>query len=111
MILFKLSVCASLSVAATLIHPVDFTVMIVDPSTDSDPVTASFSWTALDNVTFDGHNITYTVTVTPIQALPWRYQVSLLVPTSQPHWLQREAMKAAMAPLYSSQLQTQLVSG
>ena len=63
MILFKLSVCASLSVAATLIDPVDFTVVIVDPSTDSDPVTARFSWTALDNVTFDDQNITYTVTV------------------------------------------------
>ena len=49
--------------AATIIDPVDFSVMIVDPSTDSDPVTANFSWTALDNVTFDGQNITYTVTV------------------------------------------------
>ena len=53
----------SLSVAATLIHPENFTVVIVDPSTDSDPVTVNFSWTALDNVTFDGQNITYTVTV------------------------------------------------
>ena len=43
--------------------PVGFTVVIVDPSTDSDPVTANFSWTALDNVIFDGQNITYTVTV------------------------------------------------
>ena len=42
---------------------VGFSVVIVDPSTDSDPVTANFSWTALDNVTFDGQNITYTVTV------------------------------------------------
>ena len=49
--------------AATIIDPVDFTVVIVDPSTDSDPVTANFSWTALDNVTFDGQNLTYTVTV------------------------------------------------
>ena len=49
--------------AATIIDPVDFTVVIVDPSADSDPVTVNFSWTALDNVTFDGHNITYTVTV------------------------------------------------
>ena len=53
-----------LSVAATLIHPDNFSVVIVDPSADSDPVTASFSWTALDNVTFGGQNITYTVTVT-----------------------------------------------
>ena len=53
----------SLSVAATLIHPENFSVVIVDPSPDSDPVTASFSWTALDNVTFGGQNITYTVTV------------------------------------------------
>ena len=52
-----------LSVAATLIDPENFSVMIVDPSTDSDPVTANFSWTALDNVTFGGQNITYTVTV------------------------------------------------
>ena len=52
-----------LSVAATLIDPEDFTVVIVDPSVDSDRVTASFSWTALDNVTFGGQNITYTVTV------------------------------------------------
>ena len=51
------------TVAATLIHPENFTVVIVDPSTDSDPVTANFSWTALDNVTFGGQNITYTVTV------------------------------------------------
>ena len=43
---------------------VGLTVMIVDPSADSDPVTANFSWTALDNVTFGGLNITYTVTVT-----------------------------------------------
>ena len=52
-----------LSVAATIIDPVGFTVVIVDPSADSDPVTTNFSWTALDNVTFDGQNITYTVTV------------------------------------------------
>ena len=52
-----------LSVAATLINPVDLSVVIVDPSTDSDPVTANFSWTALDNVIFGGQNITYTVTV------------------------------------------------
>ena len=43
--------------------PVGFTVVIVDPSTDSDPVTANFSWTALDNVIFGGQNITYTVSV------------------------------------------------
>ena len=44
--------------------PVGFTVVIVDPSTDSDPVTVNFSWTALDNVTFGGQDITYyTVTV------------------------------------------------
>ena len=43
--------------------PVGFTVVIVGPSTDSDPVTANFSWTALDNVIFGGQNITYTVTV------------------------------------------------
>ena len=43
--------------------PVGFTVVIVDPSTDSDPVTARFSWTTLDNVIFGGQNITYTVTV------------------------------------------------
>ena len=49
--------------AATIIDPVNCTVVIVDSSTDSDPVTANFSWTALDNVTFDGQNITYTVTV------------------------------------------------
>ena len=49
--------------AATIIDPVDFTVVIVVPSTDSDPVTANFSWTALYNVTFDGQNITYTVTI------------------------------------------------
>ena len=49
--------------AATLIDPVDFTVVIVDPSADSDPVTANFSWAALDNDTFDGQNLTYTVTV------------------------------------------------
>ena len=54
----------SFSIAAILIDPEDFTVMIVDPSADSDPVTANFSWTALDNVTFDGQNVTYTVTVT-----------------------------------------------
>ena len=53
----------SLSVAATLIHPENVSVVIVDPSAGSDPVTASFSWTALDNVTFGGQNITYTVTV------------------------------------------------
>ena len=52
-----------LSVAATLIHPENFTVVLVDPSADSDPVTATFSWTALDNVTFGGQDITYTVTV------------------------------------------------
>ena len=52
-----------LSIAATLPDPVGFTVMIVDPSADSDPVTANFSWTALENVTFDGQNITYMVTV------------------------------------------------
>ena len=49
--------------AATIIDPVNCTVVIVDSSTDSDPVTANFSWTALDNVTFGGQNITYTVTV------------------------------------------------
>ena len=38
--------------------------MIVDPSPDSDPVTANFSWTALDNATFGDQNITYTVIVT-----------------------------------------------
>ena len=43
--------------------PVGFTVVIVDPSADSDPVTASFSWTALDNGTFGGQDITYTLTV------------------------------------------------
>ena len=43
--------------------PVGFTVVIVDPSPDSDPVTARFSWTTLDNVTFGDQNITYTVTV------------------------------------------------
>ena len=32
--------------------PDGLTVTIVDPSTDSDPVTAIFSWTALDNVTY-----------------------------------------------------------
>ena len=53
----------SLSVAATLIHPENFSVVIVDPSADSDPVTASFSWTALDNGTFGGQDITYIVTV------------------------------------------------
>ena len=42
---------------------VGFSVVIVDPSTDSDPVTANFSWTALERVYFDGQNITYTVTV------------------------------------------------
>ena len=54
-----------LSVAATLIHPENFLVVIVGPSTDSDPVTASFFWTALDNVTFGhgGQDITYTITV------------------------------------------------
>ena len=61
MTLFKLSVC--LSVAATLIHPENFSVVIANPSTDTDPVTANFSWTALDNVTFGDQNITYTVTV------------------------------------------------
>ena len=44
--------------------PDGFTVTIVDPSTDSDPVTATFSWTALDNVTFDRRDITYTIIVT-----------------------------------------------
>ena len=43
--------------------PVGFTVVIVDPSADSDLVTVNFSWTALDNVTFGGQDITYTVTV------------------------------------------------
>ena len=52
-----------LSFTATLIDPDGFTVMIVDPSADSNPVTANFSWTALNN-TFDGQNITYTVSVT-----------------------------------------------
>ena len=52
----------SLSVAATLIAPVGFSVMIVGSSADSDPVTANFYWTALDNVTFGDQNITYTVT-------------------------------------------------
>ena len=56
-------VYVSLSVAATLINPENFSVVIVDSSPDSDPVTANFSWTALDNVTFGGQNITYTVTV------------------------------------------------
>ena len=37
--------------------------MIVDPSADSDPVTANFSWTALDRVTINGQDTTYTVTV------------------------------------------------
>ena len=37
--------------------------MIVDPSADSDPVTANLSWTALDRVTSDGQDTTYTVTV------------------------------------------------
>ena len=54
----------SFSIAAILTDPEDFTVMIVDPSADSDPVSANFSWTALDNVIFDGQNVTYTVTVT-----------------------------------------------
>ena len=53
----------SLTVAATLMDPVGFTVVIVDPSTDSDPVTANFSWTALNNVTFGSQNVIYTVTV------------------------------------------------
>ena len=44
--------------------PDGFTVTIVDPSTDSDPVTATFSWTALDNVTFDRRDITYIIIVT-----------------------------------------------
>ena len=52
-----------LFIAATLPDLVGFTVMIVDPSADSDPVTANFTWTALENVTFDGQNITYIVTV------------------------------------------------
>ena len=38
--------------------------MIVDPSADSDPVTATYSWTALDNATFGDQSITYTVIVT-----------------------------------------------
>ena len=38
--------------------------MIVDPSPGSDPVTANFSWTALDNATFGDQSITYTVIVT-----------------------------------------------
>ena len=54
----------SFSIAAILTDPENFTVMIVDPSADSDPVSANFSWTALDNVIFDGQNVTYTVTVT-----------------------------------------------
>ena len=37
--------------------------MIVDPSADSKPVTAMFSWTALNNVTADGQNIIYTIMV------------------------------------------------
>ena len=52
-----------LSVAATLIHPENVLVVTVDPSTDSGPVTASFSWTALDNATFGGQDIAYTITV------------------------------------------------
>ena len=50
--------------AAMLTDPENFTVMIVDPSNDFNPVTATFSWTALDSVTFDGQNVTYTVIVT-----------------------------------------------
>ena len=46
-----------LSTAATLTDPVGFSVVIVDPSADLDPVTANLSWTALDRDT------TYTVTV------------------------------------------------
>ena len=53
----------SLSVAAALIAPVGFSVVIADPSADSDPVTANLSWTALDSVTFGSQSITYTVTV------------------------------------------------
>ena len=49
--------------AATVIDPENFSVVIVDPSADSDPVTANFSWTALGNVTFGGQDITYAVTV------------------------------------------------
>ena len=60
-------VCCSVDylifITANLMDPVGFTVVIVDPSADSDPVTASFSWTALDNGTFGGQDITYTVTV------------------------------------------------
>ena len=52
-----------LSTAATLTDPVGFSVVIVDPSADSDPVTANFSWTALDRVTIGGQDTTYTVTV------------------------------------------------
>ena len=48
--------------AAPIIDPENFTVVIVDPSADSDSVTANFTWTALEDVT-DGPNITYTVTV------------------------------------------------
>ena len=50
-------------ITANLMDPVGFTVVIVDPSTDSDPVTARFSWTTLDNVIFGGQDITYTVIV------------------------------------------------
>ena len=50
-------------ITANLINPAGFTVVIVDLSADSDPVTVNFSWTALDNVTFGGQDITYTVTV------------------------------------------------
>ena len=63
--MFVMCVLLSLhNYAAMLTYPENFTVMIVDPSTDSDPVTATFSWTALDNVTVDGQDITYTVIVT-----------------------------------------------
>ena len=54
-------VCVSVR-TATLIDPDGFTVMIVDPSADSDPVTANYSWAALDSV--QSQNITYTVSIT-----------------------------------------------
>ena len=49
--------------AAPLTDPDGLNVMIVDPSADSKPVTAMFSWTALNNVTADGQNIIYTIMV------------------------------------------------
>ena len=52
-----------LSIAATLMHPENFLLVIMVTSADSDPVTANFSWTALDNVTFGGQDITYTFTI------------------------------------------------